>query len=95
MILTKDRILELQTRDSTGIRGFINLLPFFGEEISLVKHRANKELYHVGMMHEPIIKIHLNDFCKRMDKKIKLNPNLLKKVKNSQKILKKVIVKVE
>ena len=84
MLLTKDRILELQTRDSTGIRGFINVLPFFGEEISLVKHRANKELYHVGTMHEPIIKINLNEFCKRMDKKVKLNPNLLKKAKNSQ-----------
>ena len=84
MILTNDRILELQTRDSNGIREFINILPFFGEEISLVRHRPNKELYHIGMMHEPIIKISLNEFCKRMDKKIKLNPNLFKKAKNNQ-----------
>ena len=84
MILTKDRILELQTRDSMGIKGFINVLPFFGEEITLVKHRPNKELYHIGIMHEPIIKIHLSEFCKRMDKKIKMNPDLMKKVKNNQ-----------
>ena len=84
MILTKDRILELQTRDSAGIRGFVDVLPFFGEDISLVKHRPNKELYHVGIMHEPIIKINLNEFCKRTEKKIKMNPNLLKRIKNGQ-----------
>ncbi len=33
-MLTKDKILELQTRDSSGIKDFINLLPFYGNEIS-------------------------------------------------------------
>ena len=43
MSLTKEKIIEFQTRDSTGIKAFINLLPFYGNEISLINHTSNKE----------------------------------------------------
>ena len=81
-LLTKDKILELQTKDSFGIKTFINSLPFFGNEISLIKHRPNKEKYPVGKAQEPSIKIDISNFTKRIDVKLKENPALYKKVKN-------------
>ena len=85
MVLTKERVLELQTTDSFEISNFINLLPFYGDHILLIKQRPSKEQYSCGRTHEPIIKIHLNDFTKRIDKKVKDNPSFYKKViKNIQ-----------
>ena len=81
-ILTKDKILELQTKDSIGIKAFINLLPFYGDEINLIKHRPNKEKYTVGKAQEPSIKIDVNKFTKRLDAKLKENPEIYKKIKN-------------
>ena len=81
-ILTKDKILELQTKDSFGIKAFINLLPFYGNEINLIKHRPNKERYTVGKAQEPSIKIDVNKFTKRLDAKLKENPEIYKKIKN-------------
>ena len=81
-ILTKDKILELQTKDSFGIKSFINLLPFYGNEINLIKHRPNKERYPVGKAQEPSIKIDVNKFIKRLDAKLKEDPEIYKKIKN-------------
>ena len=81
-LLTKDKILELQTKDSIGIKAFINLLPFYGNEINLIKHRPNKEIYTVGKAQEPSIKIEVNKFTKRLDAKLKENPEIYKKIKN-------------
>ena len=81
-ILTKDKILELQTKDSIGIKAFINLLPFYGDEINLIKHRPNKERYTIGKAQEPSIKIDVNKFTKRLDMKLKENPEIYKKIKN-------------
>ena len=85
IILTKDRILELQTRDSNGIKSFINSLPFYGNDISLFKHRPNKEKYPVGKAQEPLIKIDVSNYTKRIDVKLKENPEFLKRIKNRQK----------
>ena len=82
MKITKEKLLELQTKDSNGIKYFINSLSFFGKEISLIKHRPNRERYPTGKAQEPLIKISLNDFTKRMGLKIKENPLLFKKVKS-------------
>ena len=81
-ILTKDKILELQTKDSFGIKSFINLLPFYGNEINLIKHRPNKERYTVGKAQEPSIKIDVNKFIKRLDAYLKEDPEIYKKIKN-------------
>ena len=79
--ITKEKLIELQTKDSTGIKYFINSLSFYGKEVSLIKHRPNKEKYSTGKAQEPLIKISINDFTKRINVRIKQNPNLLKKVK--------------
>ena len=86
--ITKEKIFELQTKDSFGIKSFINNLPFYGNDISLVKHRPNKEIYHVGKAQEPSIKIVLSNFTKRIEARIKNSPNFFKKLKDSQKDLK-------
>ena len=82
MLLTKDKILELQTKDSNSIKSFIILLPFFGEEISLIKHRPNKERYPAGKAQEPLIKIDVSNFTRRIDLKLRENPEFYKKIKN-------------
>ena len=84
MILTKEKILELQTKDSLGIKTFINLLPFYGNEIGLIKHRPNREKYPAGKAQEPLIKIDVSNFTRRIDSKLKENPEFYKKFKNSQ-----------
>ena len=84
VLLTKEKILELQTKDSNGLRSFINILPFYGEEISLIKHRPNKEKYPAGKAQEPLIKIDVSNFTRRIDVKLRENPEFYKKFKNMQ-----------
>ena len=83
--ITKDKILDLQTKDSNGIKSFINILPFFGNDISLIKHRPNKEQYPAGKAQEPQIKIDVSKYTKLIDAKLRENPKLYKKIKNMQK----------
>ena len=85
IILTKDKILELHTKDSNGIKAFINLLPFYGNEISLIKHTPNKEKYQMGKAQEPLIKIDLSNYTKRIEARIRENPAIFRKMKNKQK----------
>ena len=83
--LTKEKILEFNTRKSEDVKNFILSLPFYGNEISLEKHRPNKERYPVGKGQEPIIKISISSFIKRIEEKLKAHPDLRRKMetKNS------------
>ena len=85
IVITKDKIFELQSKDSSGIKSFINLLPFYGSEISLIKHRPNRELYPTGKAQEPQIKIDLSKYVKIIESQLKEIPKLLKRIKNMQK----------
>ena len=82
--LTKDKIIELQSRNWKGIEEFIKILPFYGEEISLLKHRSNGEQYSSGKAQEPLIKISVSNFIKRISARLKENPSLYKKIKYTQ-----------
>ena len=75
ILLTKEKILELQARDFNGIESFINNLPFYGEDIALIRQRPNKEQYIAGKVREPLIRIDVSDFIKRIDEKMKINPS--------------------
>ena len=83
VVLTKETILELQGTDSNYIKNFIFSLPFNGSDVSLEKHRPNKEKYPAGKITEPHIKIEVSHFIKRMEEKILNDPHLLKKLKNT------------
>ena len=85
LLLTKEKILELQARDSNGIKIFINLLPFYGNDISLIKHTPNKEHYPAGKAQEPLIKIDISNYIKRIEARIRENPAFYKKLKSRQK----------
>ena len=82
--LTKEKLLELQTKESRDIENFINMLPYYGSDVSLEKHRPNKERYPVGRGHEALIKIDLGLFIKKVEKKINSNPALLRKIKGEK-----------
>ena len=84
-IITKEKIFNLQAKNSNGIKSFINSLPFFGREISLIKHTPNKEQYPAGKAQEPEIKINANKYTKLIESKLKENPDLYKKIKIMQK----------
>ena len=83
VVLTKEKILELQGMDSNYIKNFIFSLKCNGSDVSLEKHRPNKEKYSAGKITEPHIKIEVSHFIKRMEEKIMSDPHLLKKLKNS------------
>ena len=83
-ILTKDKILELQGKDAKEIKTFINILDFYGNDISLVRHRPNKENYPCGKAQEPLIKINLSNFTKRIEANFKQNPKFLKRINKKQ-----------
>ncbi len=82
--LTKEKIMEMQNRKSEDVKSFIFTLPFYGNEISLEKHRPNKEKYPVGKAQEPTIKISISSFIKRIDEKLKAHPDLRKRVEAKQ-----------
>ena len=82
--LTKEKLLELQTKESKDIENFINSLPYYGSDVSLEKHRPNKERYPVGRGHEALIKTEVGKFINKIEKRINSNPELLKKYKGSK-----------
>ena len=83
-ILTKDKILELQGKNAREIKTFINILDFYGNDISLVRHRPNKENYPCGKAQEPLIKINLSNFTKRIEANLKQNPKIFKRINKGQ-----------
>ena len=82
-VLNKDKILELQTKEVKDIENFINLLPYYGYDVSLEKHRPNKEKYPVGRGHEPLIKIELGNYTKKIEERIRANPDLMKRFRGN------------
>ena len=83
--LTKDKILELQTKDSNEIQSFINIIPFYGEDITLIRHRPNKDEYLAGKTREPLIRIDLNHFINRIDSRLKDKPyRKIRNIKNEK-----------
>ena len=85
MVITKERLLELQTRDSNGVKNFIFSLPFHGHDVSLERHRPNRERYPVGRPQEPNIKIEIGTFIKKIEEKIKNTPELMKRLRDGNK----------
>jgi len=83
-ILTKDKILEVQGKDSEEVKTFIYILDFYGSDISLVRHRPNKEKYPCGKDQEPLIKINLSTFAKRIETNLKQNPNFFQRINKKQ-----------
>ena len=85
MIITKERLLELQTRNSDGVKNFIFSLPFHGNDVSLERHRPNRERYPVGRPQEPNIKIEIGHFIKSIEEKIKNTPELMRRLREGNK----------
>ena len=82
-ILTHEKVIELQGKIAEEVKGFIFGLPFYGCDVSLEKHRPNKEKYPVGKAQEPEIKISIAAFIKRIDEKLKSHPDKKREKRNS------------
>ena len=72
----------MQNRKSEDVKNFILTLPFYGNDVSLEKHRPNRERYPVGKGQEPIIKISISSFVKRIEEKLKAHPDIRRKLEN-------------
>ncbi len=66
-ILTKEKVIELQSHNFIQIRNFIFNLPVYGQDVILEKFRPNGDKYSASKLTEPSIKIQLNAFCQRID----------------------------
>jgi hypothetical protein len=81
-LITKEKLIELQARNSDDVKAFIVSLQFYGADVSLEKHRPNKERYPVGKAQEPEIKISISGFIKRIEEKLRAHPERKHEVKN-------------
>ena len=79
ILLTKEKILELQVHNYLDIKNFIFSLPMYGRDVNLEKFRPAGDKYSAGKIHESLIKIHISTFCKRLDDKFHLEQNMKKK----------------
>ena len=80
-ILTKEKIAELQVHNYESIRNFIFSLPMYASDVGLERFRPNGEKYSASKMTEPLLKIQVSKFCKRMNEKYKID-QMIKKKKN-------------
>jgi len=80
--LSKEIIIEYQNRNSQEINEYINSLKYYGVDVNLEKHRPNKELYPVGKITEPMIKIQISTFIHRIEEKLNAHPELRRNVYN-------------
>ena len=85
MVITKEKIMELQTKKSEDVKNFIFSLPFHGHDVSLERHRPNRERYPVGRPQEPNIKIEVGHFIKTIEEKIKNTPELMRRLREGNK----------
>ena len=86
MIITKEKILELQQKDSQDIKEFIiKKLPFHGQDVALERHRPNGERYPVGRPQEPNIRIDIGNFIRSIEEKIRNSPELMKRLREGNK----------
>ena len=67
ILLTKEKIIELQVNNYADIRNFIFSLPIYGTDVAIEKFRPNGDKYSASKITESLIKIHLSEFCKRVD----------------------------
>jgi len=79
ILLTKEKILELQVHNYLDIKNFIFSLPMYGGDVNLEKFRPTGDKYSASKIHESLIKIHISTFCKRMEEKFHLEQNMKKK----------------
>ena len=77
--LTKEKILELQAQNYPEIKNFIYSLPIYGTDVGLEKFRPNGEKYSAYKMTESLIRIQVNNFCKRIDEKLRIDQNFKRK----------------
>ena len=77
--LTKEKILELQVHNYPEIKDFIYSLPIYGSDIGLERFRPNGEKYSAYKITESLIRIQVNNFCKRIDEKLRIDQNFKRK----------------
>ena len=58
-------------------------MPIYGKDVYLERFRPNGDKYSVGKVPMSLIKIHMSNFLKRIDKKFQLEQNFGNKAKKS------------
>ena len=82
--LTKEKLIELQTKNYKDIENFINQITYYGADVFMEKIRPNREKYPIGKGQDSLIKISIGQFLQKIEKKINSNPELMKKFKGTK-----------
>ena len=80
-ILTKEKILELQSNHYIEIKNFIMTLPIYSSDVSLERFTPNGSKYSASKTTDSLIKLQVSEFCKRIngflnEQNIKLKNNI-------------------
>ena len=81
------RMLKREAYQSSiaGIENTRAWMTFHGNDVSLERHRPNRERYPVGRPQEPNIKIEIGHFIKTIEEKIKNTPELMRRLREGNK----------
>ena len=79
ILLTREKILELQVHNFLDIKNFIFSLPIYGSDVALERFRPNGDKYSASKISEALIKIKVSNFCKTLEEKYHIEQNLKKK----------------
>ena len=79
IMLTREKIIELQVSNFMEIKNYIFSLPTYGTDVSLERFRPNGDKYSASKITESLIKISVSKFCQRVDEKFNIDQ---KKKKN-------------
>ena len=79
IVLSKEKIIELQVCSYLDIKNYIFSLPTYGTDVSLERFRPNGDKYSASKITESLIKILVSKFCQRVEEKFNVD---LKKRKN-------------
>ena len=83
VLLTKQKILELQVHNYIEIKNFIFSLPLYGSDVILERFRPNGDKYSASKITESLIKIQISNFCKRIDERHRIEQNKKRKKNKS------------
>ena len=79
IVLSREKIIEMQVRNYLDIKNFIFSLPTYGTDVSLERFRPNGDKYSASKITESLLKISVSKFCQRVDEKFSVDQ---KKQKN-------------
>ncbi len=78
ILLTREKIIELQVCNYLDIKNFISVLPTYGTDVSLERFRPNGDKYSATKITESLLKILMSKFCQRVEETFNVGAKMKK-----------------